>query len=419
MSLSWLLLLSSPAQAAGSATLSLVPSSGSYNINDVFTVTVHEDSGAEAINAVESDLIYDAAKLQYVSIDANTSAFDLSANSSAGSGIVKIARATSGAPLTGDQTVISVTFKALVGSGTTPINFATCDTQAQPNCTSSAIVRYSDTTDIWNHVITGGTYTLTGDTTAAPGTTSSTTTTSSSSSARRTRATAATVLPLTLTVPTTPISSTTKTYLVAVRLLNSRSKPVVGAHVTLHSDPQTATTDNTGVASFINVPAGEHSVDIVSGRTHLTKTINVVASDQLQTVQDFAIVLAMSRTAQILWLIGLLLILVIIAGGGISLGRALIKHQPHLGAEVSSTKTIMTPTTAAAANGAPTSVAVAGPTVAAPTPPPAAPTPTPPSPPVAATPDINPTGQVFYPDPNIQHLTGKPTDWQSEEETNG
>ncbi len=107
--------------AAGDS-LSLVPASSTQNVGSNFTVVVHENSGTDAINAVEADLTYDQTKLQFVSLDTSTSAFDLSATGSGGAGSIKIARAKSGTNLTGDQIVASITFKALA-TGTTPVTF--------------------------------------------------------------------------------------------------------------------------------------------------------------------------------------------------------------------------------------------------------------------------------------------------------
>lgn len=110
--------------AAGNATLSLSPSSGSYKKGATFAVTIHENSGSTQVNAVEADLTYSTSKLQFVSIDTNSSAFDIGARGIGGSGSVEISRAKSGGSLTGDQIVAKVNFKALAGSGSTSITFA-------------------------------------------------------------------------------------------------------------------------------------------------------------------------------------------------------------------------------------------------------------------------------------------------------
>jgi fibronectin-binding autotransporter adhesin len=49
---------------------------------------------------------------------------------------------------------------------------------------------------------------------------------------------------------------------VAIKVLDDDQKPVVGAQVTLHSEPRYATTDDKGVANFKDVPTGSHRVVI-------------------------------------------------------------------------------------------------------------------------------------------------------------
>lgn len=52
----------------------------------------------------------------------------------------------------------------------------------------------------------------------------------------------------------------TQAYSVKVKVMDTNNKPVAGATVTLHSNPQTATTDENGVAQFNNVEEGDHKV---------------------------------------------------------------------------------------------------------------------------------------------------------------
>jgi hypothetical protein len=172
------------AVAAGSATFSLSPSTGSYDINTNFTVTIYENSSAETVNAVQADLSYDASKLEFVSINTSGSAFEVPAAGSGGGGSITIQRGKIGT-LTGSQIVGSVTFKVLVGTGSTAVTFAN----------SAQIVRSTDSTDIWDHDPTGGTYTLTGaalpaqpvsGSTSSSSTTGSTTTSKTSASPSKT-----------------------------------------------------------------------------------------------------------------------------------------------------------------------------------------------------------------------------------------
>src|SRR5580765_6129800 len=68
--------------ASGTATLSLTQSSTTVSLGGTLTVTIVENSGTAPANAVEADLTYDQAKLQFVSIDTSTSPFNLVAASS-------------------------------------------------------------------------------------------------------------------------------------------------------------------------------------------------------------------------------------------------------------------------------------------------------------------------------------------------
>lgn len=134
--------------AAGTATMTLTPATQTVNHNANFTVEVRENSGTEAVNAVQSNLIYDQNALDFISIDTSTSAFSLLFEESGGNGMVKIAR-TSPNPLTGNQLVAKVTFRAKNTPGITGVDFAA----------GTAIVRVSDQVDVLG-TMTGGVYTI-------------------------------------------------------------------------------------------------------------------------------------------------------------------------------------------------------------------------------------------------------------------
>ena len=159
--------ISRPVYAAGNSALTVSPTGGSFALNTSFIVTVHEDSGTDAVNAVEADLTYDQTKLQFVSADISNSAFDNGLNPTGGSGIVKFSRAKNNSTHTGDQVVGAVTFTVL-STGSTSLTFAN----------SSQIIRASDDVDVWNSSTNGGSYTLTpagsGDYPSSPTTTSTT-----------------------------------------------------------------------------------------------------------------------------------------------------------------------------------------------------------------------------------------------------
>ena len=137
--------------AAGNATLTISPNTGSYNKNASFTVSIFEDSGIDTVNAVEVRLTYDQLKLQFDSLSNDTSPFSTCIEKTGGSGGVVISCAKLGGNTTGSQLVGKVSFKVLAGSGSTNISF-------DPN---SHIIKTPENTDIWNGNTAGSTYTLT------------------------------------------------------------------------------------------------------------------------------------------------------------------------------------------------------------------------------------------------------------------
>ncbi len=238
-------------QAAGSAQLSLSPASGSYEINNTLKVTINSTS-TDAINAVQADLNYDASKLELLSIDKSISDFTLACYVSGGSGSVKVGCADS-ATLTGTKIVASVSFKVLAGSGTTSITFAP----------GNALVRPSDAQNVWNGNTSAGTYTLTSP--PPPATTTTTTTTTTTPAPTQTpKPTPKSPQPSspspTPSEPDTTVPAATEIpgYLVAVKIIDKDGKPIIGKTVYLGS--QLAVSDDSGVASFVNVKPGSYKI---------------------------------------------------------------------------------------------------------------------------------------------------------------
>jgi len=135
-------------RAAGNATLSLSPSSSSPALGSTFTVTIYENSGTVAVNAVQADLTYNTSLLQYVSTDLTTSAFTTVGQNTGGNGVVNLGIASLGVNRTGSQIVAVVTFRA-IGVGSAAVNFAA----------TSAIVN-ATTQNNEVGTMTGGTYTI-------------------------------------------------------------------------------------------------------------------------------------------------------------------------------------------------------------------------------------------------------------------
>jgi hypothetical protein len=143
--------LAGNAVAAGSASFSLSPASGTHAQNTNFTVSVMENGSN--VNAVTAKLAFDASKLKCVSIG-GSAAFANTVVASCGNGTATISRYTAfdgdGNPTTvsGNQSVGTVTFTAL-STGTASVSFA-----AGSQIASSG-------NNIWDGGTNGGTYTIT------------------------------------------------------------------------------------------------------------------------------------------------------------------------------------------------------------------------------------------------------------------
>lgn len=127
--------------AAGSASFSLTPASGSYSQNATISVTVKETS-TDPVAGVEANLTYDANKLQCLAVDGSTSAFVREYQATCSGGNVTIARTTQGTTLTGSQTVAVVRFKALASSGSAQVTLTS----------SSDVYRSPDAAPVGNGV---------------------------------------------------------------------------------------------------------------------------------------------------------------------------------------------------------------------------------------------------------------------------
>src|SRR3990167_9152181 len=115
-------LLLRPGLAAGTATMNLSPASGNVVNGSNLTVNVYENSGSEAVNAVQANLSYPTSRLAYVSYS-SSSAFNIEAeNPSGNTGSLHFARGTI-TSRTGNQLVVSVTFRAVASSDSAAISF--------------------------------------------------------------------------------------------------------------------------------------------------------------------------------------------------------------------------------------------------------------------------------------------------------
>ncbi|HSH18246.1 MAG TPA: cohesin domain-containing protein [Candidatus Saccharimonadales bacterium] len=139
-------------RAATGPQLYATPATNSVAVNATIDVTVRANSGANAINSVQASLGYDPAQLQFVSI-VETGPFSLvAATDTATPGRIRIARAipAGGAPVSGDNAVLTVKLKVLAASGSAAISF---------DDTASLMVRGSDNTNVLTSS-TGATFTI-------------------------------------------------------------------------------------------------------------------------------------------------------------------------------------------------------------------------------------------------------------------
>lgn len=316
---------------AGAATLTLTPASGSYDINGTFTVTVKENSGSETINAVQADLSYDTSKLQFISLSTAGAFNYCDPSSGGGGGNISFACASTAGALTGNQTVGTITFKALVGSGSSPVTFKS----------SSAIVRTPDAANIWNTSTAGGTYSFTtpstptcpsGQTGTYPncstpstgggggstGSTGSTNTKPSGSGSTGSSSSTPTTTPTESTNPTTTPTTVNENgtveggTMVAVRVLDDKGNPVADATVTIGN--ATAKTDKTGVASFTSIKPGNYTVIAKTAKGGQVKAaVTVKASTGIGKVQSFDLKVKAPNYTLIYVILGV----VVVAGAGV------------------------------------------------------------------------------------------------------
>lgn len=93
-------------------TLLITPASGSYAGGATVVVTIREQSGSTAVNAVQANFSYPTAQLTFQSIDTSMSPFTTTIESTGGSGNVRIGVGLLAGSVSGSQIVGTVTFTA-------------------------------------------------------------------------------------------------------------------------------------------------------------------------------------------------------------------------------------------------------------------------------------------------------------------
>jgi len=115
------------------STLYFSPSSGNFSKGSTLNVNIYTNTEGENINAVQANFTYPSDKLQFINISTGGSVLTVIAEKQGGSGLVKIAGG-SYTPFSGTKFIASVSFKVLSESGSAVLEF----TQ------DSAVVKSSD-----------------------------------------------------------------------------------------------------------------------------------------------------------------------------------------------------------------------------------------------------------------------------------
>lgn len=160
--------------AASGPTLFVAPASATVLKDSSFSVQVRLDTAGQQVDGVEAFLTYPADKLQYVSMSDSGSAFGLGFPSSGGSGNITIRRTVNpdNSPTVSgsDLLVMTVSFKALAGTGTAAVNYTSQSRVTAPSAGNESVL--SNTTG-GNYALSTPTVTQPPATTGPPATTTS------------------------------------------------------------------------------------------------------------------------------------------------------------------------------------------------------------------------------------------------------
>jgi hypothetical protein len=121
-----MLLASVPASAAGTGTFLVSPTGGTYNQGSTFSVTIGENSGANDVDSARAALTYNASALQVVGFSTAGNPFTACVSSAGASGgsITTGDCTLLGGKVQGYQTLATVSFKVLAGSGSAAVTFS-------------------------------------------------------------------------------------------------------------------------------------------------------------------------------------------------------------------------------------------------------------------------------------------------------
>lgn len=135
------------------ASMSLSPATGSVAVGSTVNVTVRENSGTVAVNSVQASVGYNSTQLQYTGLTESGVFKTVAATDVGTPGRIRVARAVQagGNGVTGDNAIVTLSFKVLASSGTAALSL---------DKTQSLVVSSSANADILVGV-TGASFTVT------------------------------------------------------------------------------------------------------------------------------------------------------------------------------------------------------------------------------------------------------------------
>jgi chitodextrinase len=145
--------ITSTTPVTGNAVMSLNPASGTAAVGSTVNITVRENSALTPVNAVQSSVQFDPAKLQYTGIVEGGIFTTVAATDTSTPGKIRLARSVQPGALgvSGDNPIATLSFKVLASSGSTSLSV---------NQTESFVVSGTTNTDILG-TVAGSTYSLT------------------------------------------------------------------------------------------------------------------------------------------------------------------------------------------------------------------------------------------------------------------
>jgi hypothetical protein len=313
--------LTDQAQAAA-ASIYVSPASSSAVNGTNFSVAVRANTGGSNADGVNVTLSYDSSKLQFVSVSGAASPLNQGANyADTGSSIAGGAYNTT--PATGDILLFTATFKAKVGAGTSPLSLLTSGAYATeldsggsslgaslvggnisfseppaPTCPTGYTGTYPNcvapTTGGGSSGGNGGGNTGGGHSTGSGN--------NGNGGGGGKPTTSTTTAPTTTTTTTTDTTTATDSGVlssVSFTVYDKNHVPLANKKITLHSTPQTATSDDKGKVTFKNVDQGSHSIVYNQGGKDYAQSLQLTAADAVSTATPTTVVFAVAQPSGI------------------------------------------------------------------------------------------------------------------------